>query len=104
MKKADAAASGKADRKMDRKTRYAIIFAASAAILSLALGALALTSAAIGSGDMLPRAGSEAPAVTSAADTSPETGNSIIGAVIAVIVVIAIILVIIALMPRRKNG
>lgn len=103
MKKADAGASGKADRKMDRKTRYAIIFAASAAILSLALGALAVTSAAIGSGD-IPRAGSEAPAVTSAADTSPETGNSIIGAVIAVIVVIAIILVIIALMPRRKNG
>ena len=34
---------------------------------------------------------------------APETGNSVVGAIIAVIVVVAIILVIIALMPRKTG-
>ena len=45
--------------------------------------------------------GTKQPGTDTAA--APETGNSVVGAIIAVIVVVAIILVIIALMPRKTG-
>lgn len=48
-----------------------------------------------------------APASTSAPDTTgdmaEDTGNGVLGAIIAIIVVVAIILVVIALIPKKKK-
>lgn len=87
-----------------KKARYLTVIAAATAALALALGGVALCSAATGGAEVTDptvgdRVGNNAPAP--AEDTG--AGESTVSAVVAAIVAVAVILLIIALMPRKKQ-
>ncbi len=89
----------------NKKARWLTVAAAATAALALALGGVALCSAAEISDNSIGGAVSGRLADSSPSDNGAGAGESIVSAVVAAIVAVAVILVIIALMPRkRENG